>query len=44
MKILRIPKPDLNQIISIFNREIGRFVFFCFRAFFRWIVFRRIRN
>ena len=30
MKILSVPKKDLKQIISVFNREIGRFVFFVF--------------
>lgn len=34
MKLLKIPKSDLKQIISIFNREIGRFVFFVFVLFF----------
>lgn len=39
MKILSIPKEDLKQIISIFNREIGRFVFFVFVLFFDSIYF-----
>ena len=34
MKIFEIPKADLQKIISIFNREIGRFVFFVFVLFF----------
>lgn len=34
MQILNIPKEDLKEIISIFNREIGRFVFFVFVLFF----------
>ena len=39
MKILSVPKKDLKQIISIFNREIGRFVFFVFVLFFDSIYF-----
>ncbi|QOD60317.1 hypothetical protein H9I45_13345 [Polaribacter haliotis] len=39
MLISSIPKPDLKQIISIFNREIGRFVFFVFVLFFDGIWF-----
>ena len=39
MKILSIPKTDLQQIISIFNREIGRFVFFVFVLFFDSLYF-----
>ena len=34
MRILSVPKEDLKQIIAIFNREIGRFVFFVFVLFF----------
>lgn len=34
MKVFNIPKTDLKQIIAIFNREIGRFVFFVFVLFF----------
>lgn len=39
MEVLKIPKPDLKRIISIFNREIGRFVFFVFVLFFDGIYF-----
>lgn len=39
MQIFQIPKDDLKQIISIFNREIGRFVFFVFVLFFDSIYF-----
>jgi hypothetical protein len=41
MQILSIPKKDLKQIISIFNREIGRFVFFVFVLFFDSIYFSK---
>lgn len=34
MLITKIPKTDLKKIIAIFNREIGRFVFFVFVLFF----------
>jgi hypothetical protein len=39
MRILSVPKEDLKQIISFFNREIGRFVFFVFVLFFDSIYF-----
>ncbi|QTE23879.1 hypothetical protein [Polaribacter cellanae] len=39
MKIVYVPKPDLQKIISIFNREIGRFVIFVFVLFFDSIWF-----
>lgn len=39
MKISQVPKEDLKQIISIFNREIGRFVFFVFVLFFDSVYF-----
>ena len=39
MKLKHIPKSDLQQITSIFNREIGRFVFFVFVLFFDGIWF-----
>ena len=39
MQILNIPKEDLKRIISIFNREIGRFIFFVFILFFDSIYF-----
>ena len=39
MQILNIPKEDLKRIISIFNREIGRFIFFVFVLFFDSIYF-----
>ena len=39
MRILSVPKEDLKQIIAIFNREIGRFVFFVFVLFFDSIYF-----
>ena len=39
MKVLEIPKSDLKKIISLFNREIGRFVFFVFVLFFDSIWF-----
>ena len=39
MKILSVPNKDLKQIISVFNREIGRFVFFVFVLFFDSIYF-----
>lgn len=39
MHILSIPKEDLKQIIAIFNREIGRFVFFVFVLFFDSLYF-----
>ncbi|ARV07472.1 hypothetical protein BTO04_12575 [Polaribacter sp. SA4-10] len=39
MSVLSIPKPELKKIISIFNREIGRFVFFVFVLFFDSIYF-----
>ena len=39
MQILQVPKADLKQIISIFNREIGRFIFFVFVLFFDSIYF-----
>lgn len=39
MQILQVPKQDLKQIISIFNREIGRFVFFVFVLFFDSVYF-----
>ncbi|TXD50940.1 MULTISPECIES: hypothetical protein [unclassified Polaribacter] len=41
MKILSVPKEDLKQIISIFNREVGRFVFFVFVLFFDSIYFSK---
>ncbi|MEO9571385.1 MAG: hypothetical protein ABJH82_09055 [Polaribacter sp.] len=41
MKILSVPKEDLNKIISVFNREIGRFVFFVFVLFFDSIYFSK---
>ena len=34
MLISVVPKEDLRKIISIFNREVGRFVFFVFVLFF----------
>ena len=34
-----VPKKDLKRIISVFNREIGRFVFFVFVLFFDSIYF-----
>lgn len=39
MLITSVPKEDLKQIISIFNREIGRFVFFVFVLFFDSLYF-----
>ena len=39
MNVFEIPKEDLKKIISIFNREIGRFVFFVFVLFFDSIYF-----
>ena len=39
MLILSVPKEDLKQITAIFNREIGRFVFFVFVLFFDSIYF-----
>ena len=39
MKILSVPKKDLKRIIYVFNREIGRFVFFVFVLFFDSIYF-----
>lgn len=39
MLIFSIPKSDLKKIISIFNREIGRFVFFVFVLFFDSLYF-----
>lgn len=39
MKIVSVPKQDLSKIIAIFNREIGRFVFFVFVLFFDSIWF-----
>ena len=39
MQILSVPKKELKQIISIFNREIGRFVFFVFVLFFDSLYF-----
>ena len=39
MRILKVPKEDLKKIISIFNREIGRFIFFVFVLFFDSIYF-----
>ena len=39
MQILSVEKTDLKKIISIFNREIGRFVFFVFVLFFDSIYF-----
>lgn len=39
MQILSIEKSDLKKIISIFNREIGRFVFFVFVLFFDSVYF-----
>jgi hypothetical protein len=41
MLILKVPKEDLKRIISIFNREIGRFVFFVFVLFFDSIYFSK---
>lgn len=39
MQIFQVPKADLKQIVAIFNREIGRFVFFVFVLFFDSIYF-----
>lgn len=39
MRVLEIPKEDLKKVIAIFNREIGRFVFFVFVLFFDSIYF-----
>ena len=39
MNVFEIPKDDLKKIISIFNREIGRFIFFVFVLFFDSIYF-----
>lgn len=39
MLITSVPKTDLHQIISIFNRVIGRFVFFVFVLFFDSLYF-----
>ena len=39
MLVTKIPKVDLKKIVSIFNREIGRFVFFVFVLFFDSIYF-----
>lgn len=33
MQIFQIPKQDLKEIVAIFNREIGRFIFFVFVFF-----------
>ena len=41
MKFLSIPKVDLQQIIAIFNREIGRFIFFVFVLFFDSLYFSK---
>ncbi|MGY5353414.1 hypothetical protein [Wenyingzhuangia sp. IMCC45467] len=39
LSILSVEKKDLNRIVSIFNREIGRFVLFVFVLFFDSIYF-----
>lgn len=39
MNIFEIPKEDFNKIIAVFNREIGRFIFFVFVLFFDSIYF-----
>jgi len=39
MLITSVPKEDVKQIIAIFNREIGRFVFFVFVLFFDSLYF-----
>lgn len=39
LRILSVEKKDLSRIISIFNREIGRFVLFVFVLFFDSIYF-----
>ena len=39
LRILSVEKKELNKIISIFNREIGRFVLFVFVLFFDSIYF-----
>ena len=39
MQILKVPKEDLKQIFSIFNRKIGLFIFFVFVLFFDSIYF-----
>ena len=39
MNVFEIPKDDLKKIISIFNREIGRFIFFVFVLLFDSIYF-----
>lgn len=41
MLIALVPKEDLKQIISIFNRVIGRFVFFVFVLFFDSLFFAK---
>lgn len=39
MRILEVPKEDLNNIVSIFNRKIGIFIIFVFVLFFDSIYF-----
>ncbi|QVY67417.1 hypothetical protein [Polaribacter sp. Q13] len=39
MNVFSIPKSDFKKITNIFNREIGRFVFFVFLLFFDSIYF-----
>ncbi|WP_298884546.1 hypothetical protein [uncultured Polaribacter sp.] len=39
MLILNVPKEELKKILSVFNREIGRFVFFVFVLFFDSLYF-----
>lgn len=41
MLIFSIPKNDLKKITAIFNREIGRFIFFVFVLFFDSIYFSK---
>ena len=41
MSVFSIPKPELKKITSIFNREIGRFVFFVFVLFFDSVYFAK---
>ena len=41
MLIFSIPKNDLKKITAIFNREIGRFIFFVFVLFFDSLYFSK---
>ena len=41
MHLLKIPKKDVSAILLVFNREVGRFIFFVFILFFDSIYFSK---